>query len=161
MGCDRLTRLVRLLNRFRLEEFLEVWLTVKRALVALVIVHVELLATLHAPEAILVPDQTLGLCLFHLEHDLATAAAVRVRVAVLTHLPSNFIIAPPISPFLYLFSLSPSFPFVPIIQSPIGEFEFNPTSLDFFFFFLYVFELMRILTKERVFGGGGERGRHR
>lgn len=138
MGCDRLTRLVRLLNRFRLEEFLEVWLTVKRALVALVIVHVELLATLHAPEAILVPDQTLGLCLFHLEHDLATAAAVRVRVAVLTHLPSNFIIAPPISPFLYLFSLSPSFPFVPIIQSPIGEFEFNPTSLDFFFFFLCI-----------------------
>lgn len=70
------------------------WLTVKRALVALVIVHVKLLATLDAPEAILVPDQTLGLCLFHLEDDLATAAAVRVRVAVLTHLPSNPIIAP-------------------------------------------------------------------
>lgn len=114
MGCDRLTRLVGLLNRFRLEEFLEVWLTVKRALVALVIVHVKLLAALDAPEAILVPDQTLGLCLFHLEDDLATAAAVRVRVAVLTHLPSNPIIAPPICSLFILplpsllFRFSPS-----------------------------------------------------
>lgn len=95
MRCDRLTRLVGLFNRFRLEEFLEVWLTVKRALVALVIVHVKLLATLDAPEAILVPDQTLGLCLFHLEDDLAAAAAVRIRVAILTHLLSNSIILPP------------------------------------------------------------------
>lgn len=87
--CDRLTRLVGLFNRFRLEEFLEVWLTVKRALVALVIVHVELLATLDAPEAILVPDKTLGLCLFHLEDDLAAAATIRIRVAILTHLLSK------------------------------------------------------------------------
>lgn len=87
--CDRLTRLVELFNRFRLEEFLEVWLTVKRALVALVIVHVELLATLDAPEAILVPDKTLGLCLFHLEDDLAAAATIRIRVAILTHLLSK------------------------------------------------------------------------
>lgn len=91
------------------------WLTVKRALVALVIVHVKLLATLDAPEAILVPDQTLGLCLFHLEDDLATAAAVRVRVAVLTHLPSNPIIAPPIICALFIFpplSSLPSFLFL-------------------------------------------------
>lgn len=65
------------------------WLTVERALVALVIVHVKLLAALHAPEAILVPDQTLGLCLLHLEHDLAAAATIRVRLAVLTHLHST------------------------------------------------------------------------
>lgn len=92
--CDRLTRLVGLFNRFRLEEFLEVWLTVKRALVALVIVHVELLATLDAPEAILVPDQTLGLCLFHLEDDLAAAATVWICVAILTHLLSKNSIIP-------------------------------------------------------------------
>jgi len=69
-----------------LEEFLEVWLTVEFTLVALIIVHIELLTTLHAPEAILVPDQTLGLCLLHLEHDLATAATVRIRIGILTHL---------------------------------------------------------------------------
>lgn len=128
MGCDRLTRLVGLLNRFRLEEFLEVWLTVKRALVALVIVHVKLLAALDAPEAILVPDQTLGLCLFHLEDDLATAAAVRVRVAVLTHLPSNPIIAPPICS---LFILPPSFPSLSFFALPIAprlESEFEHCS---------------------------------
>jgi len=63
-----------------------VWLTVQCALVALIIVHVKLLAALHAPEAILVPDQSLGLCLLHLEHDLAAAATIRIRFAVLTHL---------------------------------------------------------------------------
>ena len=104
--CDRLTRLVGLFNRFRLEEFLEVWLTVKRALVALVIVHVELLATLDAPEAILVPDKTLGLCLFHLEDDLAAAAAIRIRVAILTHL------LPKIR--LFLDSISSSLSFAPL-----------------------------------------------
>lgn len=123
MGCDRLTRLVGLLNRFRLEEFLEVWLTVKRALVALVIVHVKLLAALDAPEAILVPDQTLGLCLFHLEDDLATAAAVRVRVAVLTHLPSNPIIAPPICSLFILPLPSLLFRFSPSQSLLESEFE--------------------------------------
>lgn len=83
---NHLTGLFGLLDRFRLEELLEVRLTVQRALVALVIVHVELLAALHAPEAILVPDQTLGLCLFHLKHDLAAAATIRIRIAALTHL---------------------------------------------------------------------------
>lgn len=62
-------------------------LTVERALVALVIVHVELFAALHAPEAILVPDQALGFCLFHLKYDLAAAATIRIRFATtLTHL---------------------------------------------------------------------------
>lgn len=83
---NHLTGLVGLLDRFRLEELLEVWLTVERALVALIIVHIELLAALHAPEAILVPDQTLGLCLLHLEHDLAAAATIRIRIGILAHL---------------------------------------------------------------------------
>lgn len=83
---NHLTGLFGLLDRFRLEELLEVRLTVERALVALVIVHVELFTALHAPEAILVPDQTLGLCLLHLKHDLAAAATIRIRIAALTHL---------------------------------------------------------------------------
>jgi len=80
---NHLTGLVGLLDRFRLEELLEVWLTIERALVALIIV---LLAALHAPETILVPDQTLGLCLLHLEHDLAAAATIRIRIGILAHL---------------------------------------------------------------------------
>lgn len=109
---DRLTRLLGLFNRFRLEELLEVWLTVKRALVALVIVDVKLLATLHAPEAILVPDQTLGLCLFHLEDDLAAAPAVCIRIAILTHLSSNSIIP---YPHAHRGSLSRHFSFLSLV----------------------------------------------
>ena len=51
-----LTGLVALLDGFRLEELLEVGLAVERRLVALVAVDVQLLAALHAPEAVLVPD---------------------------------------------------------------------------------------------------------
>lgn len=78
-----LTGLIGLLDGLGQEELLEVGLAVEGGLVALVAVDAELLAALHAPEAVLVPDQALGLGLLHLEDDLAAAAAVRVGVAVL------------------------------------------------------------------------------
>lgn len=56
---------------------------------ALIIVDVQLLATLNASEAVFVPNQTLGLRLFHLKDDLAAAAAVRIRVTILAHLKNN------------------------------------------------------------------------
>lgn len=106
---NHLTGLVGLLHRFRLEELLEVRLTIEHALVALVIVHVELLAALGAPEAILVPDHTLGLYLLHLEHDLAAAATVRIRVAILTHLrvSHNRRLAPSFTRQLFSLSFAP------------------------------------------------------
>jgi hypothetical protein len=81
-----LTGLVGFFDGLRLEKLLEMRLAVKYRLMALVIVDIELLAALYAPEAVLVPDQTLRLCLFHLEDDLAATAAIRVRVPILAHL---------------------------------------------------------------------------
>lgn len=53
---------------------------------ALVIIDAQLFAALIAPEAILMPNQTLGFGLLHLKYDFFTAATIRIRLSILSNL---------------------------------------------------------------------------